>query len=342
MHCQSQALFRKPFQLTLKSCRFAARLRNALKTHSGDWQTRWTSNHYKAPGASDSASNLLTHIHSYGLDLPPQTHVVIRLIQAGQFGIVRYSFRPFQPQTTGIILLLHGYILHSLCQAAFISHLVSKGYEVVAFDWPGHGLSSGKRACISDFRVYALVLSSLIDSIERTQDTPIHLVAHSTGCSAWIARTINGFPDPFDKVILISPLVRSAAWIASVTGACIAKRIGLPLVPRVFRNSSHDMDYLNRLKYDPLAPWVLPIQWTHTLIRWQRTLAHHSPHAKAINVFQGTRDTVVDWKHGLRMIHHLFPQASIRRWKGQRHDLLNEGKIVRSLVFDAIDRIFEP
>lgn len=288
--------------------------------------------HYPGP-------DLSRHIGQYGFDFHSNTRIGIRLIRIGAFDIARYSFQTPQQKIKGQILLLHGYVLHSLCQASFISHLVAEGWEVISIDWPGHGISSGKRADIDDFSDYSEVLSSVMDSIDRNDKAPLHLIAHSTGCAAWIDRMLCGLPDPFDKVILISPLLRNAAWHASVTGVRLAKTMGWSLVPRIFRKSSRDTDYLKLVRQDPLAPWVLPIQWSQSLIQWQKKLQSTAQFQRSITVFQGTHDTVVDWKHGLRTIRRIFPRASIIRCKGQRHDLLNEKHPVRKQVFEAIDRV---
>ncbi|MBN2235013.1 MAG: alpha/beta hydrolase [Opitutales bacterium] len=312
-----------------------------LKSNGGSWKTRWTVLPTTGGRAHLSSldKNPDEHIRKYGLDLPAETCIGIQLTRILSYDIARYEFRNGHSPCKGHILLLHGYVLHSLCQASLISHLVSKGWHVTAFDWPGHGLSSGKRASICDFRIYSEVLSSIIDSFDQSARHPLHLIAHSTGCSAWIEYVHHSQSKPFDKVILVSPLIRNAAWRSSLLGIWIADRMGWNLVPRIFRRSSHDPAYLRLMRNDPLSPWVIPIQWSRSLIRWQSLLASSPAHGLNATVFQGTRDSVIDWRFGLRTIRRLFPHVSVVQWKGQRHDLLNEGYPIRTRVFDAVDRI---
>lgn len=344
MRCLIPLLLDKPFRQTKESCRFSASLRRTLRNIGGLWETLWINGTVSEALGSihDPEPDPAHHISRYSFDFHTKTRIGIHLIRVGAFDIARYSFQAPQQTIKGQILLLHGYVLHSLCQASFISHLVAEGWEVIAIDWPGHGISSGKRANISDFSVYSQVLSSVIDTIDRSGKAPLHLIAHSTGCAAWIEYMLNGFPDPFNKVILISPLLRNAAWHVSVTGVRVAKTMGWSLVPRIFRKSSHDTDYLKLVRQDPLAPWVLPIQWSQSLIRWEKKLHKTTPFQRPVTIFQGTHDTVVDWKYGLRSLRRIFPRASIIRCKGQRHDLLNEKLPARRQVFEAIDRVLCP
>ena len=60
------------------------------------------------------------------------------------------SFCPSQVKAK--ILLVHGYYDHTGVLSTFIRFLVQKGYHVLTFDLPGHGLSTGEQATISDFR----------------------------------------------------------------------------------------------------------------------------------------------------------------------------------------------
>ena len=49
----------------------------------------------------------------------------------------------------GTVFVLHGYYDHGGLYGTLLRYLLHKGYGVVLFDLPGHGLSSGDRAAIS-------------------------------------------------------------------------------------------------------------------------------------------------------------------------------------------------
>ena len=59
-----------------------------------------------------------------------------------------------QPQATRVLLLVHGYLDHVGLFGHLIRFGLERGYTVVAFDLPGHGLSSGERVSIEDFSDY--------------------------------------------------------------------------------------------------------------------------------------------------------------------------------------------
>ncbi|HET6256110.1 MAG TPA: alpha/beta fold hydrolase [Puia sp.] len=102
------------------------------------------------------------------------------------------------------VLIAHGFESASRVFEHYIAALLKKGYEVVAFDAPGHGLSGGKRLFIPD---YARMLSAV-----RQNYGPFHSwLAHSLGGLA-LALSLEDMPvdedAPMDKdrrLVLVAP-----------------------------------------------------------------------------------------------------------------------------------------
>jgi alpha-beta hydrolase superfamily lysophospholipase len=61
----------------------------------------------------------------------------------------------------GTVFVLHGYYDHGGLYGKLLRYLLHKGYGVVLFDLPGHGLSSGDRAAITSFTQYTDVLEAV-------------------------------------------------------------------------------------------------------------------------------------------------------------------------------------
>lgn len=80
-----------------------------------------------------------------------------------------------------LVLLVHGWNGRGAQLGALVDPLVQRGFEVVAFDAPGHGRSPGAS---SSLPVFADAIDAVLDAV-RPAFTPIHaIVAHSMGGAA--------------------------------------------------------------------------------------------------------------------------------------------------------------
>jgi pimeloyl-ACP methyl ester carboxylesterase len=71
-------------------------------------------------------------------------------------------------------LIIHGFESSAINFGKYINPLIKKGYEVLAFDAPAHGRSSGKQ-------ITAIVYSDFIKYIQRTYGPVQSYLAHSFG-----------------------------------------------------------------------------------------------------------------------------------------------------------------
>ena len=86
------------------------------------------------------------YFEHYGLDFPGVSHTFGRLESRGR-RLAGHVFLPDEPR--GTVVVLHGYLDHVGVHSRLIRFLLGTGHAVAAYDMPGHGLSSGRRASTS-------------------------------------------------------------------------------------------------------------------------------------------------------------------------------------------------
>ncbi|MFT3901615.1 MAG: alpha/beta fold hydrolase [Niabella sp.] len=101
------------------------------------------------------------------------------------------------------LLVAHGYSSHAINFSHFVSAFVEKGYEVVAFDAPGHGYSEGKR-------INALIYTGFVQELIKHYGRFDVFFGHSFGGLA-IGLTVAELADNADvKMVLIAPAANTA------------------------------------------------------------------------------------------------------------------------------------
>ncbi|MFZ5724367.1 MAG: alpha/beta hydrolase [Pseudomonadota bacterium] len=260
-------------------------------------------------------------------------------IDAGGYRIVVQSWR--QPEARGTVLVLHGYYDHVGIFDHVIAAVLAAGFDVLTFDLPGHGLSSGEPAAIGDFREYQAVLQAIVDGMRHAAlPQPWQVVAQSTGGAVFMDYLLGVPRDhgraPFARAVLLAPLVRPVNWrINGLVHALIH-----PFrrnIARKFAVNSHDDEFLHFLRaVDPLQPRHLSVRWVGALKRWIRDLEARPPRDFPLTVVQGDEDGTVDWRHNLRVIRHKFPGCSVRLVPQGRHQLANEAPEFRSQVLQHV------
>lgn len=276
----------------------------------------------------------------YGIDFersqPGLVHHFGRLHAAG-FEIACHYFVP--PRACGTCLLLHGYFDHAGVFGHLIAHCLSRGYAVLIWDLPGHGLSSGPRASIHSFEDYVDVLGAVLERYGPALPRPLHAIGQSTGGAVlmgWAFRhRAEGAQCPLDRMVLLAPLVRPAEW----RRAAVLHTLLRPFreaVSRRFAPSSADAEFLEFLQRDPLQSRTLPVQWVSAMRNWVQDFLAAPPSDYAPLVIQGDADETVDWQWNLERIREKFPRAELRVLTGAQHQLVNERAATRAQVFEAI------
>jgi lysophospholipase len=206
---------------------------------------------------------------------------------------------------------------------------------VVAFDLPGHGLSSGEVATIASFDHYRHAIADVLEAVESVPGER-QVIAQSTGAAAMMDYlTTEPWPQ-LDKVVLLAPLVRPRNWLRVRAGYWLLHRFRDRL-PRKFVENSSDRQFLRFVRADPLQPQTLSVVWVGALQRWVKEFLQRPGRSLPLLVIQGDVDGTVDWKYNLRQIRRLFPNAEIHTIAGAGHHLVNESASIRSNYLALVD-----
>ena len=235
----------------------------------------------------------------------------------------------------GTVLVVHGLFDHTGLYLKLIDRLLSEGFNVVSFDLPGHGLSSGERVAIKDFSEYKQVFNDCLTWCQESLAGPYFAVGQSTGCSA-ILYSLLSDTTPLTKVVLLAPLIRPRAWLYVSWSHRLVGRF-IARVPRHFGVNSHDPEFLHFLStHDPLQTRYIAMSWVKAMRNWV-SIFKKMPAATHANVLiiQGTADLTVDWRWNVPLIQRKFPRAELQHIPGAFHHLVNEAEPWRGQVFDA-------
>ncbi len=268
-------------------------------------------------------------------------------IQAAGYEIFTSVFRGNSRSKPGSVWIAHGYLHRQGYYLSLAARLRDLGWDVVLFDLPGHGLSSGPRAEIPSFWRYGELINDLINSphLEGIGSKKIAL-GHSTGASAYISQALS-YGTAFDSYIFLAPLIRSAAWNLSRTSIDI-RPARMSTIPRLIRKSSGDDEFMRFMRREDLFTHRrIPVAWIDALIRWNSELENlpreswtQAFSGTAVTLIQGGRDTVVDWRYNLPFLSHRIPNNDVYLIEQARHDLLFESEGLRmqgySRLFDAL------
>ena len=120
----------------------------------------------------------------YGLDFSgsfPEAVLSMGWVPSGDYKIATYCWR--QPDATDTLLLIHGYLDHAGLFAHLIRFGLMRGSNVLVFDLPGHGLSTGQPAAIDDFSQYSAPITAVLAASGLDQQ-PLRAIPQTTGGAA--------------------------------------------------------------------------------------------------------------------------------------------------------------
>jgi lysophospholipase len=221
-----------------------------------------------------------------------------------------------------------------------IEALLESGFAVAVHDFPGHGLSTGKQASIEDFSEYVTVLENFLRLAGPLLPQPFHLIGQSTGSSVALEYLFTTGPSAFEKVILLSPLVRSVYWNWSLIGQSLADPF-VDEIPRVYRVNSSDPAYQEFIENDPLQSRKISLTWSKALREWEERIQDYGMTSQRVMILQGTGDDVVDWRYNLPFLMGKVEVDTAILINGARHQLTNERAELRSAVLDWIVKYLE-
>ena len=115
-----------------------------------------------------------------------------------------YRWKPIKPNGQRL-LICHGFDSMSYKYAYFIEPLLQAGFEVLAFDAPAHGNSSGKT-------ITALLYKDAIIHLNNLYGTLDIIMAHSFGCIA-ASLAVEQSLTSLQKLVLIAPATETTRSI---------------------------------------------------------------------------------------------------------------------------------
>jgi lysophospholipase len=282
------------------------------------------------------------YAHFYGIDFANQFPNLLHAFgyfEAAEHTIAVHAWRP--PTPRGTVLVCHGYFDHTGLFGHVIRHLLELNYAVLAYDLPGHGLSSGPRAAIEDFQIYREVLSQCLANRANSFPQPWHVVAQSTGGAIVMDYALHtlpgGTPFPFEKVVLLAPLVRPANWRYGALLHSLIKPFK-ENVRRTFKINSNDPEFSQFLQNDPLQSTLMSARWVTALKRWIPNFENAAQVKISPIIIQGDMDDTVDWRHNLNVIEDKFSSPEIHLLNGARHQLANESAVFRAQINNILDK----
>ncbi|MGM0766857.1 MAG: alpha/beta hydrolase [Pseudomonadota bacterium] len=297
------------------------------------------------PAAECNLSDeMIAYCRFYGLDLwveHPEVAYHQGYVSAGRHQVMVHYFRsPDSGKSKGTVFILHGYFDHVGLYSQLIDRCLGAGFDVLAYDQPGHGLSSGTPAAIGSFLEYQAVLSEVIADVKGKVREPWYAVGQSTGGAILIDYLLSNHHDQqtsdFRQVVLLAPLIRPMGWL----GAKVLHSLARPFLTRwrrVFGQNSGNTRFLQFLReHDPLQARAVHVDWVSALRQWVPHIESARPISFPVTVIQGEKDLTVDWQHNLRIIRNKFSSVEELRIPDGRHHLVNEAQDLQATVFNTI------
>lgn len=289
------------------------------------------------------------YLHYYNIDFSHHNEGLTHHI--GSFSAAGYQLTAqvfSQESAKGTAILMHGYYDHVGIYGSLIEFCLQQGWNVFAFDLPGHGLSTGDRAAISDFSEYDQVFSAAIEQAQSLQKhtasegLPLHVFGQSTGGAIIInyllTRQLNQKSSPFSSINLLAPLVRPCSW----TSAKVLHTLLSPFMKQIKRNfamNSNDIEFLRFIaEQDPLQPLALSVRWVGALKKWVQMIEACEPSDLEINIVQGDQDGTVEWRHNMPLLLQKFPQRNLLMIEGGRHHMVNETADKRDQMYQWLSQ----
>ncbi|MEM1112616.1 MAG: alpha/beta hydrolase [Pseudomonadota bacterium] len=288
--------------------------------------------------ASETSPELQAFCANYCIDFDQRlSHVSHRAgyVASGNYRLAthRWTLRGAR----GNLLLVHGYFDHTGLFDKLIRWGLESGYNVLMFDLPGHGLSTGEPASIGDFGEYAQAIHNVL-AVADLPELPLYVMAQSTGCAA-LMELAQHHPWPFDAAVFLAPLIRPANWrFISVAYPLLSP--WKSSVPRGFARNSGDQDFLNFIRNDPLQSHRTPLRWVGALKQWLKRLPLADLGVGPILVVQGEADGTVWWRYNMEQMPKLFPGCDIFYLSDAGHQLANETTALRQQYLARVSAWF--
>ena len=288
----------------------------------------------------EKTADEVRYLEHYGL--------IFSTIEGVQHYVGKYESRGFQiachywaPENpVGTYFVVHGYFDHIGLYGHLIHHLLKLGYAVVAFDLPGHGLSSGERVTIESFDHYVDVFSDLLHRCENNFPKPWKAAGQSTGGAILIKYIMAAKPyhykNDLEGVAVFAPLIHPRSWKKILFTYKLLHRFINKTKRKLYPNTADEKFNQFLANDDPLQTFYVPIEWVASMKRWTEEFAALPPNDYPLKVVQGDCDNTVDWEYNLEVLRKKFQNIDIEIIHGAQHQMVNETVWLREKIFKGI------
>ena len=236
----------------------------------------------------------------------------------------------------GVVLAIHGLGDHGGRYRRVAKHLVERGWQVFAFDLPGHGRSPGGRGRVDSFQGLLGDIQAARETIaDRFPELPQVMLGHSMGGNLTLNYALRRHDDWKDDVclnglVLCAPMLlpptpppRPQIFAAWMTGH---------LMPWVQINRPTDVTLLTsdreeaeRITSDPLIHSRVNIYLATQLLSQGRWALDHARFIDVpLLVMWGDEDTLIDRSACEHLAIRVGERATLVRWSRRRHDLFHD------------------
>lgn len=282
------------------------------------------------------------YLNHYGLDLPPElasTNHYLGCLDSRGFKLATHYWLPENPR--GTYFIVHGYLEHIGLYGQLIRHLLSLDYAVVAFDLPGHGLSSGETVTIESFDHYVDVFSDLLHRCHTHFPKPWKAVGQSTGGAILLKYILAAKPEHYQNdltsITVLAPLIHPRGWEKSQRTYKLLHRFLKKTKREFIANTANEEFNYFLANDDPLQVAYIPMEWIGSMKRWIEEFAALPLSDYPLMVIQGNCDMTVDWQYNTDELSKKFRHLKLEIVAGAQHQLVNEEKQLRDKVFEEIN-----
>jgi alpha-beta hydrolase superfamily lysophospholipase len=289
-----------------------------------------------------TSPKLKKYLKIYSIDFASQYDASHRMgiVSAQGFKIATHYWHFEDARAT--VFILHDLFDHVGLYGHVIQWCLKEHYNVVAFDFPGHGLSTGAKASIDNIDQYGAVLETVIARCNKNLRSPYLCIAQGAGAAMVMNMMWTRGKRPFSKIALLAPLVRlresPLAKFKYFLGGLLGKT-----VRRRFVANTGDKAFMRFIRRkDSLQSKRTPVKLIAATKQWAADFP--SRPIEVINplVIQGHRDTTMDWKYNMKEVKTHFPNATVKYVPSGNHNLVNEVEGLRKGVLREIKKYFDP
>ena len=238
------------------------------------------------------------------------------------------------------LLLVHGFGEHHGRYARQIEHLAERGVTVFAFDLPGHGRSSGRRAVVDVNALVGTVHTALlrVTDYARERRIPVGMLGHSMG-GLLAAATAVRVPGAVDGLFLSSPALLVGAgypdWYKNLGDLLAALAPWAPASSLDPNGISRIGEYVEDYSDDPLVfhKPVPALTGATMLSAGETTRAQAGTISIPTRIIHGTEDSVADIagsrefaarSAAAREREGLTPNVTLTEFPGAFHEIFND------------------